>query len=135
MTRKSASDDRVEAIVRLVASAHEGIFVGTVFSGASAARDITVVANPHLRTIFGFPPDTPDAAVTAFAPERFVDTEAREALCDRLREGVALVNHFLRMRRLDGSPVWVEVTASGTPTDGAGIVLEALVRVAPSLGL
>ena len=47
-------------------------------------RTSTIAANPHLKLIFGYPSETPEADVRPFDPERFVDPQARAALLERL---------------------------------------------------
>jgi signal transduction histidine kinase/BarA-like signal transduction histidine kinase len=71
----------------------------------------------------------PDADVAPFAPGRFVDADARSALVARLAETGAVTDHLIRMRRVNGSPVWVEVTARARPARSGGLLrVEALVR-------
>ena len=74
-------------------------------------RDTTVAANPHLKRIFGYAADALETDVAPFAHERFIDAGARDAFLERLSAGGAVTDYLLRMRRADGSPVWVEVTA------------------------
>ena len=93
------------------------------------AADTTLAANPHLKQIFGCAPETPEADVAPFAPERFVDADARAALVNRLVEAGAVNDYLLRMRRMNGSPVWVEVTARARAARRGGLLrVEALVR-------
>jgi signal transduction histidine kinase/CheY-like chemotaxis protein len=66
--------------------------------------------------MLGYPPDTPDLAVDPLNPERFTDQSAREAFFSALSADGHVVDRLLRLRRNDGSLIWVEVTA--TP-DGA----------------
>ncbi len=47
-------------------------------------RTSTVAANPHLKLIFGYGSETPDADVRPFDRDRFVDPQARDALVERL---------------------------------------------------
>ena len=50
-------------------------------------------------------------------------------LVSLLAQAGAVTNHLLRMRRVNGSPVWVEVTARARPArSGALLRVEALVR-------
>ena len=57
------------ALVGLFDAVHEGIYIGTL----DAERDTTVAANPHLKLMFGHPPEAEASAVRPFEPERFVD--------------------------------------------------------------
>ena len=85
--------------------------------------------NPHLKAILGFPPDTADEDVLPFAAARFPDAAARATFLDRLATEHTVTDYLLRLRRLDGSPVWVEVTARADgAARGGGLVVEALVR-------
>src|SRR5882672_4040763 len=91
--------------------------------------ETTLAANPYLKQLFGYAAETPDADVAPFAQERFVDADAREALLARLVEGGSVTDYLLRMRRGNGSPVWVEVTARARPARHGGLLrVEALVR-------
>ena len=93
------------------------------------AADTTLAANPHLKRIFGYAPETPEADVAPFAAERFVDTDGRTVLVNRLVESGAVTDYLLRMRRMNGSPVWVEVTARSRAARRGGLLrVEALVR-------
>ena len=96
-----------EALTRLFESVHEGIYIGTL----EARKDATVAANPHLKLMFGHPPDAEAGAVRPFEPERFVDVDARTAFLERLERDGALSDYLLRLRRANDTPFWVEVTA------------------------
>lgn len=86
-----------------------GLLAGTPGSPPHAVND-------PLRQMLGCPPGTPPARVDPFAADRFVDQHARDAFLHELRTHGRVVDHLLRLRRDDGSTLWVEVTA--TP-DGA----------------
>jgi len=118
--------DRAAAFARLFEAVREGVFIGSVDVGEPTAG-MTVAANPYLKTTFGYPGDTPDARVAPFAPDRFADPAARAAFLGRLRSEGAVDGYLLRMRRLDGSAVWVEVTAHADAGDSR-LDIEALIR-------
>jgi two-component system NtrC family sensor kinase len=125
---RPAHERRANAFARLFEAVHEGVYIGTlaVDPADSAA---TLAANPHLRLIFGIAPDTPESEVKPFGPDRFIDAAARHAFLQRLVDDGTVTDYLLRMRRLDGQPVWVEVTARAETAGEAGQVhLEALVR-------
>jgi signal transduction histidine kinase/BarA-like signal transduction histidine kinase len=89
----------------------------------------TVAANPHLKLIFGYAPETPEREVIPFAPGRFVDEAARTAFLARLLNEGSVTDYLLRLRRVDGDAVWVEVTARADSTiPSAPARVEALVR-------
>jgi signal transduction histidine kinase len=110
-------------LLRLFDHVPEGIFIGAVDADGCA----TASANPHLKLMFGLAADTPDIQAQPFAPDRFVDAQAREAFLDRLGRDGSVRDYLLRMRRADGSPFWVEVTAIAEP-DTRGLAIDALVR-------
>jgi len=128
-SRSVAAQTRADAFARLFEAVHEGVFIGALAPSDVDATDSTLAANPHLKQIFGYPADAADADVAPFAPERFVDAGARSTLVSRLAEAGAVTDHLLRMRRVNGSPVWVEVTARARPARSGGLLrIEALVR-------
>jgi signal transduction histidine kinase/BarA-like signal transduction histidine kinase len=120
-------DRRASAFARLFEAVHEGVYIGTIDSGSSE----TIAANPHLKLIFGYPGEANEPAIRPFDPDRFVDPQARAALLERLTSDGAINDYLLRLRRADGNPVWVEVTARAEPVDadaGDCCRIEALVR-------
>ena len=91
-----------------------------------AIHTTTLAANPHLKRIFGYPEDTTDSLVLPFDQARFVDSQARNELIERLsREGL-VTEHLLRLRKVDGAPIWVEVSA--TASSSHDLAIEAIVR-------
>jgi len=113
----------------------EGVYVGTL----AAASTTTLSANPHLKTIFGYPLETAESLVQPFDISRFVDVQARTLFIERLDREGHVTDHLLRLRRVDGGPIWVEVTASATyalvrrgdepsGSSGAQLHIEALIR-------
>ena len=118
-------DKRAAAFARLFEAVHEGVYIGTIGSHGSS----TIAANPHLKLIFGFSGETPEADVRPFDPERFVDPQARVALLERLTTDGAVADYLLRLRRGDQSAVWVEVTGrADAPAPSGSLRIEALVR-------
>ena len=118
-------DNRGDAFARLFESVHEGIYIGLL-----GPRDTkTLAANPYLRVMFGYAAGAGDADIRPFEPSRFVDPQARSGFIDRLTAEGAVTDHLLRLRRVDNSPVWVEVTAHAEPAGSDGAVrIDALVR-------
>jgi two-component system cell cycle sensor histidine kinase/response regulator CckA len=118
-------DSRAAAFARLFEAVHEGVYIGTLTPDGSA----TIAANPHLKLIFGYAHDTPEEEVRPFDADRFVDSQARVALLERLKTDGAVADYLLRLRRADESAVWVELTARADIPGGEDTVrLEALVR-------
>src|SRR5688572_2361406 len=100
-----------------------------VTASAPHACGATLAVNPHLKRIFGYPPNASDDGVIPLASDRFVDGSARDSFFDRLISQGMVADHLLRMRRLDGVPVWIEVTAHADTPDAAGnVCVQALLR-------
>ncbi len=120
-----SGEPRAEAFARLFEALHEGVYIAT-FTGD---EDRTVAANAHLKLIFGYGPEAAEARIRPFQTDRFLDPQARAAFLDRLRHDGAVTDYLLRLRRADGSAVWVEVTARAE-LSRADVVLrvEALIR-------
>src|SRR5687768_4891743 len=79
--------------------------------------------------MFGYTADTADQDVTPFAAPKFAEAAARTAFITRLDAEGSVTDYLLRLRRVDGSAVWVEVTARAEPAGQAGVIhLEALIR-------
>jgi signal transduction histidine kinase/BarA-like signal transduction histidine kinase len=126
-TSRSAGDRRAEAFARLFEAVHEGVFIGTLSTVDDGC--VTSAVNPHLKTMFDLPAGTPEAGVAPFAAAQFADPAARVAFISRLASEGAVTDYLLRLRRADGSPLWVEVTARAEGARGpAAIHVEALIR-------
>jgi PAS domain S-box-containing protein len=118
-------DRRAAAFARLFEAVHEGVYIGTLTPDGTA----TIAANPHLKLIFGYESDSPESDVRPFDADRFVDPQARVALLERLASDGSVNDYLLRLRRADGNPVWVELTArADTPAEDQTLRVEALVR-------
>jgi PAS domain S-box-containing protein len=105
---------------------HEGVYIGTL--AASGEGGCTRAANPHLKMMFGYAVETAEADVTPFSTALFADPAARTAFLGRLAAEGSVTDYLLRLRRIDGSAVWVEVTAHAEPSADGGMEVEALVR-------
>jgi PAS domain S-box-containing protein len=103
-------DDRAIAFARLFQSVREGVYMGTLGANTTA----TLAANPYLKQIFGYAPDVAEAAVQPFETPRFVDPEARQALIEILDRDEVVTDYLMRVRRVDGTPIWIEVSATAS---------------------
>jgi signal transduction histidine kinase len=120
-----SGEPRALAFARLFEAVHEGVYIGTI----AAEGDATLAVNPHLKLIFGYPPETPESRVRPFDASRFPDPQARQAFLERLRRDGAVTDYLLRLRRADNSSVWVEVTArADASAPDHTLRVEALVR-------
>jgi PAS domain S-box-containing protein len=120
---------RATAFARLFEALHEGVYIGTIPGLADTNGGATLAANPHLKIILGYPPETPEQDVVLFQQERFVDAAARSAFLSRLVNDGSVTDYLLRLRRRDGEMVWVEVTARADRIGrSASVRVEALVR-------
>jgi PAS domain S-box-containing protein len=121
------NDQRSRAFARLFEAVHEGVFIGTIAPGDHGHS--TVAVNSHLKTMFGFRGETPDGEVAPFAAARFADAAAQQPFIDRLAQDGAVTDYLLRLRRVDGSPIWVEVTArADADRERGAVAVEALLR-------
>jgi signal transduction histidine kinase/BarA-like signal transduction histidine kinase len=124
-------DERAIAFARLFQSVREGVYMGSI--GANSTS--TLAANPHLKEIFGYPHDAAEAIVQPFETARFVDPQARQTLIELLDRDEIVTDHLIRVRRVDGTPIWIEVSATGShrpmhpnQTQLATLHVEALIR-------
>lgn len=103
-----------------------GVYIGLLGDEETA----TLAANPFLRLMFGWDEHVDSAVVRPFDADRFVDPQAREGFLARLRRDGAAQDHLLRLRRVDGTGFWLEVTARAEVISSEGGVLrvEALMR-------
>ena len=110
---------------RLFEAVHVGVYAGRLGPDSST----TLSANPHLKLIFGYASDAAASLVRPFDVERFVDPQARAALVERLAADGTIADYLLRLKRADGSLVWIELTGRADPPDTHGVIrLETLVR-------
>jgi signal transduction histidine kinase len=124
-------DERAIAFARLFQGVREGVYAGTLGANSSS----TIAANPHLKALFGYPPDAAETVVQPFETARFVDPQARQTFIELLDRDGGVMDHLIRVRRVDGAPIWIEVsaTASHRPlhpnqTQLAMLHIEALIR-------
>jgi two-component system cell cycle sensor histidine kinase/response regulator CckA len=103
-------DERALGLTRLFQSVREGVYIGTLGANSSS----TLAANPHLKEIFGYAPDAADVVVLPFDPSRFVDPQARQIFIELLDRDSGVKDHLIRARRVDGTPIWIEVSATAS---------------------
>jgi signal transduction histidine kinase len=92
---------------RFLAEIDQGVMLGSIGSESS-----TACANGCLKQMLGYAPDTPDVLVNPFHAERFTDQQARDSFLQRLAVDGKVIDQLLRLRRNDGTLLWVEVTAT-----------------------
>lgn len=128
-SRRIPDRQRATAFARLFEALHEGVYIGTIHDLPDFSGGETLAANPHLKTMLGYPPEAPEQDIVPFEPERFVDAAARSAFLSRLVNDGSVTDYLLRLRRRDGESVWVEVTARADRIGrSANIRVEALLR-------
>ncbi|HUL74181.1 MAG TPA: ATP-binding protein [Vicinamibacterales bacterium] len=127
VTRRASAKLATDAFARLFDTLHEGVYIGLI---SEDRRTTTLAANPHLRLMFGWAEDLPAPDVRPFDADRFVDEQARLSFLEQLsRDGLAH-DYLLRLRRAEGSAMWVEVTARAEPaaTPAGSLRIEAVIR-------
>jgi signal transduction histidine kinase/CheY-like chemotaxis protein len=77
--------------------------------------------------MFGFAADGTDGEPRPFDTDRFTDAQARDAFFSRLDRDGSVTDYLMRLRRADGSPMWVEVTAHAERS-GSTFRVESLMR-------
>ena len=102
---------RTQSFAHLFGAVREGVFVGLLKPADHVTGGQTFAANPYLKTMFGYAVETDERDVAPFALERFSDEGDRSAFINRLETEGTVTDYLLRMRRIDGSAMWVEVTA------------------------
>src|SRR6188508_2144427 len=126
MIKSGSMDARTlpeDAFLNLFDGLREGVYIGLVGADTSA----TFAANPYLRLIVGWAEDVPTADLRPFDLDRFVDPLARDGFLAQLRRDGAVQDHLLRLRRIDGTAVWMEVTARAESL-GDSLRIEAVMR-------
>jgi signal transduction histidine kinase/CheY-like chemotaxis protein len=117
-------EKRAAIFSRLFQTVHVGVYVGTLRPHGTS----TIAANPHLKLIFGCDNDVDDAEVRPFDSDRFADPQARVAWLERLSTDGSVSNYLLRLRRLDGTFVWIEMTGRAEPEGDGALRVEAILR-------
>jgi signal transduction histidine kinase/BarA-like signal transduction histidine kinase len=112
-----------DAFFHLFEGLREGVYIGLIGADSSA----TFAANPHLRLILGWAEDVATSEVRPFEADRFVDPIARDSFVSLLKRDGAVHDHLLRLRRVDGTAVWIEVTARAGPLADS-LRVEAVMR-------
>jgi signal transduction histidine kinase len=79
--------------------------------------------------MFGYADDVASADVRPFDADRFVDVQARLGFLSQLARDRSAHDHLLRLRRADGTAMWVEVTARAEPMPSStALRIEAVMR-------
>ena len=129
VSRHTPDRQRATAFARFFEAVHEGVYIGTISRLPDADGGATLAANPHLKIMLGYPPETLEQEVVPFHQERFVDSAARSAFLSRLLNEGSVTDYLLRLKRRDGNSVWVEVTARAERVGrSSSLRVEALLR-------
>ena len=114
-----------DAFARLFEAVHEGVYIGELSAEPSRdpRRQSAPQADLRLRRARRRRPTSARSTASASSIRR----RATASSSGSQRDG-AVTDYLLRLRRADGTPVWVEVTARAEPTCRGGLRVEALVR-------
>ena len=125
-SRRVASPAADEPFAHLFDGLQEGVYIGLVTADDSA----TLAANPHLRLMFGWGSSVPMNDVRPLDASRFVDDQARSDLLQHFRRDGQVRAYMLRLRRIDGRAIWVEITARAEPlpTSPGTLRIEGVMR-------
>jgi len=114
-----------DVFAHLFEALHEGVYIGLV----GPTSTTTLAANPHLRLMFGWADDVPLKSIRPLDPERFVDDQARVEFVQQLGHDGSAQDYLLRLRRADGTALWIEITARAEPAvDASTLRVEAVMR-------
>jgi two-component system NtrC family sensor kinase len=103
------------------------VYIGLV--ARDTGETATLAANPHLRLMFGWADDVPAADVRPLERDRFVDEQARGDFFLQLGRDSVVEGYLLRLRRTDGTAMWVEITAHAESRPGSSSLrIEAVMR-------
>jgi len=127
-TRKPTVSTRADVIEHLFDVAREGIYIGLLSPASSTTGGMVLAANPCLSRILGYPAGTTEDAIFLFAPEHYLDSSVRSRLIDALLGNAGVNGYLVQLRRLDGTPVWVEITAYTEAAADEMVRVDALVR-------
>lgn len=112
------------ALGRLFEGLRQGIYIGWLDPSGSQ----TFAANPHLKLMLGFPPESADADVRPFDAPALPDAATRQSVLDRLSRDGGASDLLLRLRRMDGASVWVEVSAHAQADESGGLQVSAVLH-------
>jgi len=113
--RRLEEENRVrqQQLDNLLQNVPAGIFRTTIAMPAQR-----VMANPVLAQIFGY--DSIGEFMASPLDESYVDSKDREDIVERLRREGVVSNAEIRMKKKDGEPIWVSMSAVAVPgPDGA----------------
>jgi signal transduction histidine kinase len=119
--------DRFALLERLFDVARDGLYAGQLDPSHEHAETI-LVANPSLKRLLGCAADAAPSACTLFGPSRFDESPARERLLRALLDGPGVSDYLVQLRRDDGTPVWIELTANVEAEPSGSLRIDALVR-------
>lgn len=108
---RAAMDRELES---LLGQAGIGLYVGTI-PFATAHDPLNQQVGGALREILGYPADAPASDVGLFDPRHLPDPATREALLLALASDRRVSDYLIQARRLDGTAIWLELTAHASP--------------------
>lgn len=124
-TRRPSAAARTTALAALAERLNAGVCVAKVLPDG---RVLTIAATAPLKRILAYPESTPDEEVNLRSVEQMMDPPSSGALLSLLAAPGGVTDHAVRLRRQDGTSLWVEVTGSAHTDEDGTIVIEALVR-------
>ena len=111
VTQLETSASATSAFARLFQSVREGVYMGTL--GANSTT--TLAANPHLKTIFGYPAGRrrePRPAVR-HRPASSIRRRATTSSSCSIATAASPITCFASAS-VDGTPIWIEVSATAS---------------------
>lgn len=126
---RPVSPSRDDAFPHLFETARVGVYVGWLSPADPERPGTALAANRRLTSLLGYPVGTDERAVLLFAPAHYADSSARSRLLEILTGDAGVIDDYLvQLRRVDGSHVWVEITAHAEAEGDGNVRVNALVR-------
>ena len=124
-TRRPSAAARTAALATLAERLNAGVCVAKVLPGGQV---LTLVATAPFKRILAYPESTPEGEVDLRLVKEMIDPASSGTLLPLLVAPGGVTDHAVRLRRKDGTSLWVEVTGSAHTDEDGTMVIEALVR-------